>query len=408
MRTMRLASASDVDQRCATARGRLVSIFLSVSLLIGAGCKSVGPTKLVPTHEGYNEAVQLVVTREVLLNVVRERYNDPSQFISVASINAQFSVSGETSGGAGGLGGATAGQLGGSIAYSDAPTITFVPQSGAGAYKSLFAPISLEEAIAYVYNFGRLRPHEVGLVIGSINHAQERAGVAGDAYRDNLAALVRLFDAGATFQYFREFRAGHFVSIPKDRLTGRDLAEASGAGQHFYDNGDGTVGLGEMHLAVGLVVPTPHRGQTAVDLKRLGLTPGKSLYPVRPPSLATPDPVGIQPDTLWLTPRSAERILELATLNVEVPEEHRRDGIAPPAELLLNSGLELPLRIRHATRRPDSPYRVKHRGYWFYIDDADVESKRIFHGLVITYQSRIGWSTPDSAAPQIVLPIGGG
>ena len=51
------------------------------------GCTSIGPGKLVPTHEGYNDAVQLTMTREVLKNIVRERYHDPVQFLRVASIN---------------------------------------------------------------------------------------------------------------------------------------------------------------------------------------------------------------------------------------------------------------------------------------------------------------------------------
>ncbi len=268
-------------------------------------------------------------------------------------------------------------------------------------------PLGFEEAIAFIYNWGRLQPDEVALVIGAINYAQERLGPAGDAYRERLAAFVRLFDGGASFRYFREFRAGHFTSIPKDRVDGGDLADASEAGQHFYEKGDGTLGMGVIRLGIGMVVPLPHREQTAADLRLLGLTPGKSLYPVRPPTQARPEPLGIQPDTLWLTTRSTARMFELATLTVEVPEPHQSSGIAPPADALVNTGVRLPMRIRHSARQPASAYRVQHRGYWFYIDDTDMESKRIFQAIVGAYQSRIGMA-PEPGAPQIVLPIGGG
>ena len=57
-------------------------------------------------------------------------------------------------------------------------------------------------------------------------------------------------------------------------------------------------------LATGLVVPLQHDGQTREALETLGLTPGKPLNPAKPPSLADPDSVGLQSDTLWPTPHS--------------------------------------------------------------------------------------------------------
>ena len=76
-------------------------------------------------------------TREVLKNIVRGRYLDPTQFLSVSSINAQFSVGVKAGGGVTGIGADTAGTAQGQIGYSDSPTITYVPQVGAGLYKSL-------------------------------------------------------------------------------------------------------------------------------------------------------------------------------------------------------------------------------------------------------------------------------
>ena len=102
-------------------------IGLAAALCVGllTGCTSIGPQKLLPTHEGYNNAVQLTLTREVLKNIVRERYLDPTQYITVSSINAQFSVSTTATGGVGDAGTASvrtpssaseqAGQVGGCL-----------------------------------------------------------------------------------------------------------------------------------------------------------------------------------------------------------------------------------------------------------------------------------------------------
>ena len=378
-------------------------VMLAACLLVG--CASIGPAKLVPTHEGYNDAVQLTLTREVLKNIVRARYLEPTQFLSVSSINAQFSV-GVTAGGAvTGIGAGPTATAEGGIGYSDSPTITYVPQVGAGLYKSLGAPVNLEEALSFI-TIGRTRTVDIELVINSINYAQDRIGPPGDAYRAYLAAFGRLLKAGATLRYFREFRTEHYVSVPKDGLTTRDLAEASKAGKHYLDMGDGMVRMVSLGLAIGLVVQLPHDGQIAEDLETLGLTPGKPLYPVKPPNLAVPESLGLQTDTLWFTPRSVEGMLALATLTVEIPPEHQKQAVVPALEEMSATGVRLPMRIRYANQEPAVPYRIRHRGYWFYIDDTDLESKRIFEMLVAAFQSRLGSVAPE-AGPKFTLPIGG-
>jgi hypothetical protein len=94
--------------------------------VLTASCSSFGGKHLISSHTSYNDSVQLTVAREVLTNIVRSRYADPMQFLTVQSINAQFSVGAGASVGAGGVGGGSAsGDVEGSIGYSDSPTITF-------------------------------------------------------------------------------------------------------------------------------------------------------------------------------------------------------------------------------------------------------------------------------------------
>ena len=127
-----------------------IAVVLGAVLL--ASCGKFGSRKLVSTHTAYNDAVQLTVTREVLTNIVRARYSDPMQFVKVASINAQFSVSVGGSAGVAGGAGAVAGRGGGTIGYSDSPTITYVPSFGCNAfYKSLHSLLAARRG-------NRLRP----------------------------------------------------------------------------------------------------------------------------------------------------------------------------------------------------------------------------------------------------------
>ena len=136
-------------------RTQLIAVLFVPVLL--ASCGKVGARKLVSTHTAYNDAVQLTATREVLTNIVRARYSDPMQFVKVASINAQFSVSVGGSANVAGGAGAVAGGGAGTIGYSDSPTITYVPASDNAFYKSLDSLLALDEGVGFIlgYRFAR-------------------------------------------------------------------------------------------------------------------------------------------------------------------------------------------------------------------------------------------------------------
>ena len=378
-------------------------VFFTVFAL--SACSTIGPSKLISSHESYNDAVQLTVTREVLKNIVRKRYSDPMQFIAVSSINAQFSVSSGVNVSQSGIGtGNAAGQAGGNIGFSDSPTISFVPQSDAGFNKSLDASVNIQEALTYMFHTGSFQSHEIGLVIGAINDAPDRAGDTGSRYREKTEALMRLIEEGASLQSFREFYPRH-EPISMDKVTSRAYVEAAKAGFYFYDAGDGKVNLASKHMGIGLVVPLPHENDTAKSLKVLGLVPGEKRYPLRAPHEAEPEPFGLQPNTIWLAPRSVESMFEIAGLKVQIPKEHLQQGIISKEGYGVNTSVELPLVIRSSPDQPASMYRIQHRGFWFYIDDTDIKSKQIFTTIVDSYSSRIGSKVSGDDAPTIVLPI---
>jgi hypothetical protein len=51
---------------------------------------------------------------------------------------------------------------------------------------------------------------------------------------------------------------------------------------------------------------------------------------------------------------------------------------------------------------------VQHRGYWFYVDDTEIESKVVLEAIVAAFTSRVGSKEARDEAPQLVLPLGGG
>jgi hypothetical protein len=118
-------------------------------------------------------------------------------------------------------------------------------------------------------------------------------------------------------------------------------------------------------------------------------------------------PGGFDPDGIWITPRSMNDVMSLGAHFVEVPAEHA--GIvpllsSPPGDLSATCSI----RIRSSKTEPPFPYRVQHRGYWFYVDDTEIESKVFLEMMVAAFSSRVGSKQAGDDAPQVVLPVGGG
>jgi hypothetical protein len=390
----------------------LLGAFVLLVGLLSVSCASMGPKKLVSSHTAYNDAVQLTVTREVLSNIVRSRYSDPMQFMTVSAINAQFSVSTGASAGVGGIGAAGAtGDLGGSIGYSNSPTITYVPLSDAGFYKSVMSPFAVEEAVGFglQYRSARLDPSlqalSLRLSFGSINGANDFvAGKYNDLYVRRVDAIVRLLQLGATYRQVPEWDFDS-ISISKDKVTAEDMVDAFQWGMNFIeeDNGE-NVRLARYRLVLALILPAPDDPQVIAALEELGVMPGRSIYVFRPPLHLVPDDedaYGIR-----VTPRSMLDVLSLSARVVDVPEEHA--NIVPSLEPWPGDpGSASKVRILSSRERPDVPYRVQHRGYWFYVDDTDLQSKMFLEAMVAAYTSRVGSMEATGQAPQMVLPVGG-
>ena len=392
---------------------RILGGFVLVAALMSASCATIGAKKLVSSHTAYNDAVQLTVSREVLANIVRARYADPMQFIAVSSINAQFSVNVSGSGDVGGIGQAGAvGGLAGSVGYSDSPTITFVPQSDAGFYKSFYGLFEVEETVGFglAFRFAQTAPgwHELGLrfSFGAIDGATDFAyGKSNDLYKRRINAFAQLLRLGATFQQVPEWDLDT-SAIEKAKVTALAKVWAYKSGFNFIEEDNGKmVRLARYRMVVALVLPAPNDPEVIAALKNLGVPPGRNQYILRPPTHANPGVFDAY--AIRVTPRSMADAIVLASLFVEVPAPHA--AIVPVIEPLARDSITMSsVRIHSSTKAPPFPYSIQHRGYWFYIDDSELESKMFFEALVAAYSSRVGSKEAHDEKPQIVLPLGGG
>lgn len=392
---------------------RLFSVLMLITSVVNTSCTSVGPGRVISSHTAYNESVQLTVTREVLTNIVRSRYLDPMQFITVSAINAQFSVDIGGSGRIAGIGEAGAtGQLAGSIGYSDSPTITFVPQSDNAFYSSLISSFSVSEAIGFGQAYRSVFSHDdwqtmrFGFNFASINGADDFSGGGyNKLYKQRIDALVQLMHLGARFQQVAEWDFD-VSTIAADKVTAEDKVEAFKEGIYFVEQDGGkNMRMAKRRLVVALVLPEQEDPRVVKALENLGVKPGRRRYIFRSPKEYMP---GMDdPYAIWVTPRSVADVLILAGHFVEVPAEHAE--IVPPLErTVVESSILSQVRIRSSKEMPGFPYRVQHRGYWFYVDDTDFNSRFFLDAVVAAYASRVGLKKAGEGAPEVVIPVGGG
>jgi hypothetical protein len=62
-----------------------------MGVLFLSSCKSIGPKTIMKSHIAYNKAVEQVIQEELLLNIVRRRYYEAPQFVTVSNINSTMS-----------------------------------------------------------------------------------------------------------------------------------------------------------------------------------------------------------------------------------------------------------------------------------------------------------------------------
>jgi hypothetical protein len=391
---------------------RVFGVVVLLAGVMSAACTSMGAGKLVSSHTAYNDAVQLTVTREVLANIVRSRYSDPMQFLTVSAINAQFSVNVGGSAVIAGIGAAgTTGEAGGTIGYSDSPTITFLPQSDNAFYNSLHSSFEVSEVIALgqLYRSAQAHPGWQALSLGfsfaSINGADDFfGGQYNPLYRQRVDALVQLLRRGASYRQVPEWDFDT-SAMAKEKVTGEDRLKAFKDGLYFIEEDNGKkLRLARYRMVLALTLPARNDPDVISALKVLGVTPGGSRYTFRPPTHAAPGFVDRY--AIWVTPRSMIDVINLAGHFVDVPLEH--EGIVPPIERILRESSEmLSVRIHSSKEEPPFPYRVQHRGFWFYVDDTERDSKVFLEVMVAAYTSRVGSRQAGEGQPQVVLPVGG-
>jgi hypothetical protein len=326
-----------------------------------AGCASIGPSTVTRDRFDYTGAVAESWKSQMLLNLVKLRYGDTPVFLDVGQIVSGYTMQGtfsalgtvfSTSGVVPGVPNSSV-TLGAQGQFTDRPTITYTPLAGERFARSLMTPVP-PAALLSLIQAGNPADVVMRLTVNVVNGLYNRFG-----------GELRARPADPEFHLLLE------------RLRRIQLSGGIGLRVRRIDREEAV-----LMTFRGKLDPSIQAEVLAVR-QLLGLDPGGTEFQVVYGSVAATD------TQIAILSRSILEILIDLSSFIAVPEAHVADRrVTPTAELEVGpSGPIRPLiRIESAPERPaDAFLAVPYRGYWFWIDDRDMGSKRLFTFLMFIF-----------------------
>jgi hypothetical protein len=357
-------------------RGSLFVALLALALPAGTGCRSIGPKTIPGDRYDYSSSISESWKRQTLLNIIKLRYCDPPIFVDVGQIVAGYSLETSTTlGGQVSSAGAMQGNslnLGGAAKYTDRPTVTYTPLTGDKFVKALMTPLP-PESVFFTIESGWPADAILFLTTKRLNRLRnQEASIAGltkaePRFLRALELLRKLQDADAMGMRIEQDPQKRQSTIVTFYPT--DISESALADCH------------ELRNLLGLA-------PEANEFKLLfGAIPANNRE-------------------LAMQTRSPLHIMMLLAAQVEVPTEHVAQGLASQGIREANQEGSQAVsfaRILSSKSKPTAPYvAVQYRDHWFWIEDADIKSKRTFAFLMMLFT--LGDTGVKESPPLITIP----
>jgi len=397
------------------------------SWLIPAGC-SVGPAALRVSQAEYNKAVQYTISEQLLLNLVRLRYRDPALFLQITNVSTQFEIarSAEIS--------ATLNEnvgpdeitpdvlgIGGHFTYAERPTVSITPLQGDEFVTRMLKTFDLD-TIALLHTAGWGLDRIMILTVSRMNHLGNAVNASSptpdDApvYEDFVRVthlLRQLQRRDGLFIGYTMREAEMSDRLPASAITGEAALAAVREGYALRRVGeDYVLRTGRLVMQLTVTGDARRSAEWAEICQLLRIDTQAAQYEIEVGvSPISEHRQGDLPTTITIEPRSLMGTLFLLSHAVQAPREHRDAGIVTVTRDA--QGLEIDwaevsfnrLQV-HSQRLPPSnaAVAVKYRGYWFYIQDDDRNSKSTF--MLLNYLFALQAGEAQTKGPVLTLPIG--
>lgn len=347
---------------------RFTGAFIFVALIFSSGCGGIGPKTVSRDRFDYINAVSESWERQMLLNLVRLRYLHAPVFLDVASIINTYALETEIQAAAGWnqmLRGDSQ-LLGARGRYTDRPTITYTPLMGEKFTENLMTPLPVTGVLSLLQG-GYPVDFVFRISVHAINGIENRFGG----------------------QLMRRAADPRFNSLIK--ALGR-IQVSKGLGTRVKSEGE--------QKATILFFRAKPSAEVFMEMDNvrqiLGLRPGSWEFRVVYGSVAKDD------EEIAIQTRSMLQIMAELASNIEVPEKDVAEGrvyAAPPED----PGFEPLIRVQSGDSLPADAYvGVKYRKQWFWVDDRDVPSKRMFAFAMLLFS--LTETGPRGGAPIVTVP----
>jgi len=348
--------------------------FASLILAGLSGCASIGPATVARDRFDYITAISDSWKAQMLLNLVKLRYADAPVFLDVASVITQTGVQGTV----GVLGSwwqnpfSSSAGVSATATYGEKPTVTYVPLSGEKFARSLMAPIP-PAAVLNFLQAGYPVELVLRLVVHTINGIHSRFG-----------GSARARDADPEFYPLVE------------KLT--NIQQSGEIGLRVKKTGDQTASF----IVFGKK-PNPAIEADRTEVRKLlGLDPQSNEFSVVWGSVAAND------KEIALLTRSILEILSDLASYIDVPPanvEQKRTYPSLAPEFVNGAPVPPLMRILSSPQKPDDAFAaVPYRQEWYWIDDKDFASKRLFSFIMFLFT--LTDSGDKQGAPVITVPVG--
>jgi hypothetical protein len=418
----------------------MIFVALAIFLAPAIGGCSFGPRVLEQTHGRYNESVCTVYEEQLLRNLVHMRYNEAPAALNVSGIAAQYELTGQAEARPFFI---APNPSNSNIIFrtftsilpdailsgANRPTISLDPVDGSEATRQFLTPIPLETLI-FLARTNWPIDTVLRLWVERLNgvpNAGAASGPPGLIISDfvRFQHIVELIQAARDRDLCHVRTDDQFAQVggllPASAITASALVDAAKNGLEYRLHSDGkqwALVRPERRLILD-IVPGAEQTPEMLELEKLlNLVPGLARYDLVVKGGPQPDPMLHplpQSPTVNIVPRSTSQVYFYLANGVEVPVEHLKCGVAAPTVDVAGRAFDareitrglFEVHSAKGLRPPSCAYvAVKYRGYWYYIDDRDQQSKATFALMLQLSRLDFGRTLGSRSGPVLTLPTG--
>jgi hypothetical protein len=353
--------------------------------------------------------------------------------VTVSSITTSMSTSAGISGGSafGNQGTPTTGNIGGSFNWSDLPTVTITPRQGTeilGALTARMSVLTIAKMAQAGYRFDFLL---LLMTEGLTDVRGPETGVGTDfrpgdnEYIEVIQSVGRLIDKGqlkvGTFSWNDPYSD---ITYKREDITVDNqltaIALGSGVGRfRSYDGGKNYYFTDKHDYPAMWIDPearTSSDGKRIIEILNLQPTPLKRVWSFSPNRVVEGTDFENVPDDprpeVRMQLRSFYSVLNLLAYGIDIPPKDEEEGRAftkASYDQAVREGRAVDLSdkfvVQSSSERPANAFvAVKHRGSWFYLDDRDHVSKRLFNAVYDLFNMEIAPSG-GGGGPILTVPV---